>query len=192
MLNIVIFGAPGSGKGTQSEMIAERYGLKHLSTGEILREEIASSTELGKLADSYMSKGELLPDCVVIEMLEELLAKQRDRNGFIFDGFPRTVPQGEALNLLLQRHGKRVNAVVSLEVEDEELIERLLRRGVISGRADDNRQTIESRLKVYYRQTAPLKEFYREQGLLKEIKGVGSIDAIFGSIVKEIDSLSTS
>ncbi len=192
MLNIVIFGAPGSGKGTQSEMIAERYGLKHLSTGEILREEIASSTELGKLADSYMSKGELLPDCVVIEMLEELLAKQRDRNGFIFDGFPRTVPQGEALNQLLQRHGKRVNAVVSLEVEDEELIERLLRRGVISGRADDNRQTIESRLKVYYRQTAPLKEFYREQGLLKEIKGVGSIDAIFGSIVKEIDSLSTS
>ncbi|HHT34040.1 MAG: adenylate kinase [Proteiniphilum sp.] len=192
MLNIVIFGAPGSGKGTQSEMIAERYGLKHLSTGEILREEIASSTELGKLADSYMSKGELVPDCVVIEMLEELLAKQRDRNGFIFDGFPRTVPQGEALNQLLQRHGKRVNAVVSLEVEDEELIERLLRRGVISGRADDNRQTIESRLKVYYRQTAPLKEFYREQGLLKEIKGVGSIDAIFGSIVKEIDSLSTS
>jgi adenylate kinase len=173
-------------------MIAERYGLKHLSTGEILREEIASSTELGKLADSYMSKGELVPDCVVIEMLEELLAKQRDRNGFIFDGFPRTVPQGEALNQLLQRHGKRVNAVVSLEVEDEELIERLLRRGVISGRADDNRQTIESRLKVYYRQTAPLKEFYREQGLLKEIKGVGSIDAIFGSIVKEIDSLSTS
>ena len=192
MLNIVIFGAPGSGKGTQSEMIAERYGLKHLSTGEILWEEIASSTELGKLADSYMSKGELVPDCVVIEMLEELLAKQRDRNGFIFDGFPRTVPQGEALNQLLQRHGKRVNAVVSLEVEDEELIERLLRRGVISGRADDNRQTIESRLKVYYRQTAPLKEFYREQGLLKEIKGVGSIDAIFGSIVKEIDSLSTS
>lgn len=192
MLNIVIFGAPGSGKGTQSEMIAERYGLKHLSTGEILREEIASSTELGKLADSYMSKGELVPDCVVIEMLEELLAKQRDRNGFIFDGFPRTVPQGEALNQLLLRHGKRVNAVVSLEVEDEELIERLLRRGVISGRADDNRQTIESRLKVYYRQTAPLKEFYREQGLLKEIKGVGSIDAIFGSIVKEIDSLSTS
>ena len=191
MLNIVIFGAPGSGKGTQSEKIAGLYGLQHVSTGEILREEIASSTELGKLADSYMSKGELLPDCVVIEMLEELLSKRNGSNGFIFDGFPRTVPQGEALNSLLQRHGEKVNAVVSLEVEDEELVSRLLKRGEIAGRVDDNRQTIESRLKVYYRQTAPLKEFYREQGILEEIKGEGSIDEIFGSIAEKIDSLST-
>lgn len=189
MLNLVIFGAPGSGKGTQSEMIAERYGLQHVSTGEILRAEIASSTELGKLADSYMSKGELVPDCVVIEMLEELIAKKSDAKGFIFDGFPRTVPQGEALNQLLQRHGERVNAVISLEVSDEELIDRLLKRGAILGRADDNRKTIESRLNVYYRQTAPLKDFYRRQGLLKEVVGVGSIDEIFESIVEEIDSL---
>ncbi len=189
MLNLVIFGAPGSGKGTQSEMIAERYGLQHVSTGEILRAEIASSTELGKLADSYMSKGELVPDCVVIEMLEELIAKKSDAKGFIFDGFPRTVPQGEALNQLLQRHGERVNAVISLEVSDEELIDRLLKRGAILGRADDNRRTIESRLNVYYRQTAPLKDFYRRQGLLKEVVGVGSIDEIFESIVEEIDSL---
>ncbi|HCC86308.1 MAG TPA: adenylate kinase [Porphyromonadaceae bacterium] len=189
MLNLVIFGAPGSGKGTQSEMIAERYGLQHVSTGEILRAEIASSTELGKLADSYMSKGELVPDCVVIEMLEELIAKKSDAKGFIFDGFPRTVPQGEALNQLLQRHGERVNAVISLEVSDEELIDRLLKRGAILGRADDNRKTIESRLNVYYRQTAPLKDFYRSQGLLKEVVGVGSVDEIFESIVEEIDSL---
>ena len=189
MLNLVIFGAPGSGKGTQSEMIAERYGLQHVSTGEILRAEIASSTELGKLAESYMSKGELLPDCVVIEMLEELIARKSDAKGFIFDGFPRTVPQGEALNQLLQRHGERVNAVISLEVSDEELIDRLLKRGAILGRADDNRRTIESRLNVYYRQTAPLKDFYRRQGLLKEVVGVGSIDEIFESIVEEIDSL---
>ncbi|MDK2852082.1 MAG: adenylate kinase [Proteiniphilum sp.] len=189
MLNIVIFGAPGSGKGTQSEKIAERYGLQHVSTGEILREEIASSTELGKLAESYMSKGELVPDHVVIEMLEELIVKKSDAKGFIFDGFPRTVPQGEALNQLLQRHGERVDAVISLEVAEEELIDRLLRRGAISGRVDDNRQTIESRLNVYYRQTAPLKDFYRSQGLLKEIVGVGSIDEIFESIVEEIDSL---
>jgi adenylate kinase len=189
MLNIVIFGAPGSGKGTQSEKIAERYGLQHVSTGEILREEIASSTELGKLAESYMSKGELVPDHVVIEMLEELIVKKSDAKGFIFDGFPRTVPQGEALNQLLQRHGERVDAVISLEVAEEELIDRLLRRGAISGRVDDNRQTIESRLNVYYRQTAPLKDFYRSQGLLKEVVGVGSIDEIFESIVEEIDSL---
>ena len=189
MLNIVIFGAPGSGKGTQSEMIAERYGLKHLSTGEILREEIASSTELGKLADSYMSKGELVPDCVVIEMLEELIARNKGAKGFIFDGFPRTVPQGEALNQLLQRHDETVTIVVSLEVEDEELVDRLLKRGAISGRADDNRKTIESRLRVYYRQTAPLKDFYRSKDLLKEITGIGSVESIFESIVKEIDKV---
>ena len=148
MLNIVIFGAPGAGKGTQSDKIAERYGLQHVSTGEILREEIASSTDLGKLADSYMSKGELVPDCVVIEMLEELIARNKGAKGFIFDGFPRTVPQGEALNQLLQRHDETVTIVVSLEVEDEELVDRLLKRGAISGRADDNRKTIESRLRV--------------------------------------------
>lgn len=189
MLNVVIFGAPGSGKGTQSDKIAERYGLQHVSTGEILREEIASSTDLGKLADSYMSKGELVPDCVVIEMLEELIARNKGAKGFIFDGFPRTVPQGEALNQLLQRHDETVTIVVSLEVEDEELVDRLLKRGAISGRTDDNRKTIESRLRVYYRQTAPLKDFYRSKDLLKEITGIGSVESIFESITKEIDKV---
>lgn len=189
MLNIVIFGAPGSGKGTQSEKIAERYGLHHISTGEVLRQEIAASTELGKLADSYMLKGQLVPDSVVIDMLCDLIVKHKGEKGFIFDGFPRTVPQGEALNDMLAKYGEKVSVVLSLETNDEELIARLLKRGELSGRTDDNRETIESRLKVYYNQTAPLKEFYKEQGGLKEIKGVGSIDAIFQSIVKEIDSI---
>ena len=189
MLNIVIFGAPGSGKGTQSEKLVEKYGLQHVSTGEILRDEIESNTELGKLADSYMSKGELVPDCVIIEMLDCLTEKKSDVKGFIFDGFPRTVPQGEALNMLLSKHQERVDAVISLEVEDEELIDRLLKRGQVSGRADDNRKTIEARLKVYYRQTSPLKDFYREQGILKEIDGFGTVDDIFRAIENEIDQL---
>lgn len=189
MLNIVIFGAPGSGKGTQSEKLVQRYGLQHVSTGEILREEIASGTDLGNLADSYMSKGELVPDCIVIDMLDGLIQKNSHVKGFIFDGFPRTVPQGEALNSMLSKHGEVVNAVISLEVADEELIARLLKRGRISGRPDDNRETIEARLQVYYRQTSPLKDFYRERGILREIMGVGTIDEIFMAIEKEIDRL---
>ncbi len=191
MLNIVIFGAPGSGKGTQSEKLVQRYGLHHVSTGEILREEIASGTDLGNLADAYMSKGELVPDCIVIEMLDGLIRKNSHVKGFIFDGFPRTVPQGEALSRMLSKHGEDVNLVISLEVADEELIDRLLKRGQISGRSDDNRETIEARLQVYYRQTSPLKDFYRERGVLREIMGVGTIDEIFIAIEKEIDRLIT-
>jgi adenylate kinase len=189
MLNIVIFGAPGSGKGTQSAKLVEKYTLKHLSTGDILRSEIKAGTELGKLADSYMSKGHLVPDELVIDILDSLIGKHRDAKGFIFDGFPRTLAQGKALGKMLEKHGEGINAVLSLEVEEEELIDRLLKRGQISGRTDDNRETIESRLKVYHSQTEPLKEFYRTHGTLKNIEGVGSIDDIFGSIVKEIDCL---
>lgn len=189
MLNIVIFGAPGSGKGTQSEKIVEKYGLKHLSTGDILREEIKSNTDLGKLADSYMSKGQLVPDELVIDILDNLIAKYNDTKGFIFDGFPRTLNQGEALGKMLEKHGETIDAVISLEVKDEELIDRLLKRGEISGRKDDNRETIESRLKVYHTQTVPLKEYYRQLDTLKNIEGVGSIDEIFNSIEKEIDRL---
>lgn len=189
MLNIVIFGAPGSGKGTQSVKLVEKYGLKHLSTGDILRNEIKAETELGKLADSYMSKGHLVPDGLVIDILDSLISKHSDAKGFIFDGFPRTLAQGEALGEMLEKHGEGIDAVLSLEVEEEELIDRLLKRGQISGRKDDNRETIESRLKVYHTQTEPLKEFYRTRGTLKNIEGVGSIDDIFGSIEKEIDRL---
>lgn len=189
MLNIVIFGAPGSGKGTQSAKLVEKYGLKHLSTGDILREEIKAETELGKLADSYMSKGHLVPDELVIDMLDDIIGRHGDAEGFIFDGFPRTLAQGEALGKMLKKHGVDVDAVISLEVEEEELIDRLLKRGQISGRTDDNRETIESRLKVYHSQTEPLKEFYRTSGRLKSIEGVGSIDDIFGAIEKEIDRI---
>ncbi|WP_313381671.1 adenylate kinase [Proteiniphilum saccharofermentans] len=189
MLNIVIFGAPGSGKGTQSAKLVEKYGLKHLSTGDILREEIKADTELGKLADSYMSKGHLVPDELVIDVLDNLIGKYSDAKGFIFDGFPRTLAQGEALGKMLEKHGEDIDAVLSLEVEEEELIDRLLKRGQISGRTDDNRETIESRLKVYHAQTEPLKEFYRTKGSLKNIEGVGSIDDIFGSIEREIDQI---
>lgn len=186
MLNIVIFGAPGSGKGTQSAKLVEKYGLKHLSTGDILREEIKAETELGKLAHTYMSKGHLVPDELVIDMLDDMIGRHGDAGGFIFDGFPRTLAQGEALGKMLEKHGVDIDAVLSLEVEEEELIDRLLKRGQISGRADDNRETIESRLKVYHSQTEPLKEFYRTHGTLKNIEGVGSIDDIFGTIEKEI------
>ncbi|WP_298646725.1 adenylate kinase [uncultured Proteiniphilum sp.] len=189
MLNIVIFGAPGSGKGTQSAKLVEKYGLKHLSTGEILRDEIKAGTELGRLADTYMSRGELVPDELVIDILEGLIGKNGHIKGFVFDGFPRTLAQGEALGKMLQKHGEDVHAVVNLEVDEKELIDRLLKRGEISGRKDDNRETIESRLKVYHTQTAPLKEFYRARGILKKIEGVGSVDEIFRSIEKEIDTL---
>lgn len=189
MLNIVIFGAPGSGKGTQSELLIEKYGLKHVSTGELLRAEINGHTGLGQMADEYISKGQLVPDEVVIGMLEELVKKNNHLCGFIFDGFPRTLRQGEALDTMLAKHGEKVSAVLSLEVEDGELIDRLLKRGEVSGRSDDNRGTIESRLQVYYDQTAPLKDFYKEQGKLVRIPGQGNIDEIFTSIETVIDRI---
>ena len=190
MLNIVIFGAPGSGKGTQSQLLIDKYNLKHVSTGEILREEIKMGTELGKLADTYISKGHLAPDEMVIDILEELLEHHSDNcRGFIFDGFPRTLSQGEALDRMLLAHNEKIDAVISLEVDEEELFQRLLNRGKVSGRKDDNRETIESRLDVYQKQTAPLKEFYGKQGILKEIHGSGSIEEIFHSIEEEMDNL---
>ncbi len=189
MLNIVIFGAPGSGKGTQSEKLIEKYGLKHVSTGDLLRSEIKKKTKLGLMADSYISKGQLVPDEVVIRMIEGLFDKHQGTPGFIFDGFPRTLTQGKALDEILNKKGEKISMVLSLEVEDEELIERLLKRGEISGRSDDNRETIESRLKVYYEQTAPLKEFYREQGKLVRITGHGSIDTIFESMATVVNRI---
>ncbi len=189
MLNIVIFGAPGSGKGTQSSYLKDKYGLIHISTGDLLRAEIAAKTDLGKMAESYIVKGQLVPDEVVIGMLEDTIKKNPDAKGFIFDGFPRTLAQGEALDKILKKYGKEISIVISLEVDDEELIDRLLKRGELMGRSDDNRETIESRLKVYYNQTAPLKEFYAEQGKLIEIPGKGSIEEIFASIAEAVDKV---
>lgn len=186
MLNIVIFGAPGSGKGTQSELLIKNHGLKYVSTGGILRDKIKKGTPMGKLADSYISKGQLVPDDLVIPMLEDLINDNSSSNGFIFDGFPRTLAQGEALDVILSKLGKEITLVFSLEVDDDELMARLLNRGKDSGRSDDNLRVIESRLEVFHKQTAPLKTFYAKQGKLIEIKGVGTIEEIFDSIEKVI------
>ena len=147
MLNIVIFGPPGSGKGTQSEKITDRYGLFHISTGDVLRKHIKDGTELGKTADSYISKGQLIPDQLMIDILDAYLdANPESQNGVIFDGFPRTIPQAEALGKLLEKRGTAIDAVVGLEVDDEELTDRLVKRGAMSGRSDDNPETLRNAL----------------------------------------------
>lgn len=189
MLNIVIFGAPGSGKGTQSTKLSEKYGLEHVSTGDMLRAEIKAKTEFGLKADSFISKGHLIPDEVMIGMLDDLMKKKNGVKGFIFDGFPRTLAQGKALDEMLEKYEEKVSVVLSLEVEEEELVSRILKRGAISGRTDDNKETVESRLNVYRNQTEPLKNFYNEQVKLVKIPGQGSIDEIFDSIVTVVDRI---
>lgn len=162
MLNVVIFGAPGSGKGTQSERIIKEYGLHHISTGEVLRDHIARGTELGKIADGYISRGQLIPDDLMVSVLASVLDDNPEKTskGVIFDGFPRTIPQAESLKKMLAERGSEVHAVIGLEVPEEELIRRMLQRGKETGRADDNIDTITKRLKVYHEQTAPLREYY--------------------------------
>ncbi len=187
MLNIIIFGAPGSGKGTQSQLLVDKYHITHISTGEILRNEIEHNTKLGELANKYMSKGQLVPDNVVIDILDELFVHNPDSVGYIFDGFPRTMSQGESLDTMLVKKNTKINFVLSLEVDDKHLIERLIQRGQVSGRNDDTPETIKSRLQVYYNQTAPLKEYYAKQGKLVKINGLGTIDEIFSRIEKVID-----
>lgn len=183
MFNIVIFGAPGSGKGTQSENLIKHYGLFHISTGDVLRSHIARGTELGKTAECYISKGSLIPDELMISILADILDNTPEaRDGVIFDGFPRTIPQAQALNTMLAERGAKVDAVVGLQVDDEELITRLLKRGQDSGRSDDNLETINKRLEVYHSQTLPLQEFYQKQGDFLGIKGTGTVEEIFDRI----------
>ena len=189
MLNIIIFGAPGSGKGTQSEKLTERYNLTHISTGEVLRDKIERQTELGILADTYMSKGQLVPDNLVIDMLREFIANSSESKGYILDGFPRTLPQGEAMDKILEEQNESINVVLWLDVDDDELIARLLKRGKDSGRDDDTFDTIKSRLEVYYRKTEPLKDFYSKQGKLVQIDGTGTVDEIFSRIEEVVDNL---
>lgn len=183
-MNIVIFGAPGSGKGTQSEKLIEEYGLHHISTGEVLRDHIARGTELGKVADAIISHGQLIPDELMIEVLADIFKNNPEamEKGVIFDGFPRTVPQAEALAALLKEYGKEVDAVIGLEVAEDELVRRMLERGKSSGRADDNIATIQKRLDVYHRQTAPLQKYYKEQGKYRPVNGNTSVDDIFAEI----------
>lgn len=190
MLNIIIFGAPGSGKGTQSENLIKKYNLAHISTGDVLRAEMKEGTELGKLAEGYITKGQLVPDDVVIGMLANVLDSKKCSTGVIFDGFPRTLAQGKALDKMLEERGEKVSIVVSLEVEEPELINRLIKRGQQSGRSDDNIETIKSRLDVYKNQTSPLKAEYENSGKLVSIKGGGgTVEEIFNLISKAVDKI---
>lgn len=191
MFNIVIFGAPGSGKGTQSEKIIERYGMYHISTGEVLRDQIARGTKLGELANSYISQGHLIPDEVMLRVLANELDSHPDevKKGVIFDGFPRTIPQAEALAQMLNERNTKVHAVVGLEVDDDELMDRMIKRGQATGRADDKPDTIRERLNVYHSQTQPLKKFYKDLGKYHSIPGEGDVDTVFGHIAGKLDNL---
>ena len=188
MLNIVIFGAPGSGKGTQSERLIEEYGLHHISTGELLRRHIAEGTELGNIANTYISQGHLIPDDLMVRVLEDVLESNPEltSKGVIFDGFPRTIDQAKSLNSMLERRGTKVHAVVGLEVNEDNLIKRMLQRGKESGRSDDNIDTIRERLNVYHNQTSPLRDFYIREGKYHAIDGNGSVDNVFDTIRKSL------
>ena len=190
MKNIVIFGAPGSGKGTQSDKLIEKYGLNHISTGDVLRSEIKNETELGKTAQKYIDQGQLIPDDLMISILASVYdGFGRAHKGVIFDGFPRTIPQAEALKAMLSERGDKVAAMLELDVPEDELMKRLILRGQQSGRADDNEETIKKRLVVYHSQTQPLIEWYKREGLHHYINGSGPLERIFGDIQKVIDNL---
>lgn len=189
MLNIVIFGGPGSGKGTQSEKIVAKYGINHISTGEVLRAEIKKGSELGKTAQGYIDQGQLIPDELMINILASVLDSFTDSKGVIFDGFPRTIPQAEALKKVLADRNQEVSIMLDLDVPDEELVTRLIKRGKESGRADDNEETIKKRLNVYHNQTAPLIDWYKSEGQYCHITGVGSMEGIFEEICKAIDQV---
>jgi adenylate kinase len=187
MLNIVLFGPPGAGKGTQSEKLIDKYGLVHLSTGDILRSEIARGTALGMEAKQIMDRGDLVSDEIVIGMIEAKLDATPHANGFIFDGFPRTQTQAIALDDLLQKKGTAISAMLALEVDNEELVKRLLIRGKASGRADDqNEEIIRNRVNEYNNKTLPLKKYYSEQGKFHSIDGIGTIDSIFNQLLERI------
>lgn len=190
MFNLILFGPPGSGKGTQSDSIVEKYGLVHLSTGNLLREEIAQKTPLGIEAKSFMDKGQLVPDEVVIGMVDSYFDKHKDAKGFLFDGFPRTVAQAVALDNLLDLKKTSINSVLALDVSEEELVKRLLNRGKTSGRSDDtNEEVIRKRFSVYSNETTPVAEHYKEENKFILIKGEGAVEEIFESICSEVDKL---
>lgn len=183
MLNLVLFGAPGSGKGTQSAKLIDEYGLYHISTGEVLRDHMARGTELGKTAEKYISQGQLIPDELMIDILDDVLEKNaKGKKGVVFDGFPRTIPQAEALKKLLAKRGTELHAVIGLEVPEEELVGRMIKRGQETGRADDNIDTIKKRLDVYHNQTSPLRDYYTKEGKYLGINGQGVVDEIFQDI----------
>ena len=188
MFNLILFGPPGSGKGTQSEKLIARYGFKHLSTGDILRSEIANKTALGMEAKSLMDKGQLVPDEVVIGMIRSALDNNPGVPGFLFDGFPRTTAQAEALDRLLEQKNAEIGVVLALQVPDEELISRMINRARTSGRSDDaDEQVQRKRLEVYLRDTLPVAKHYAQKNKVMEIYGVGTVDEIFGKLSEEIE-----
>ena len=190
MLNLVLFGPPGAGKGTQSAKIIERYQLIHISTGDLFRKHLSEGTELGKLARKYMDEGNLVPDEVVIGMVDDKISTTTGARGFIFDGFPRTVHQAESLDALLAKKEKTISGMIMLEVPNDELVTRLLKRGETSGRADDQDESkIQNRLNVYNEETLPVADYYQQQGKLAKVHGVGEIDTIFNDLSAQIDKL---
>ena len=191
MFNIVIFGPPGSGKGTQSVRLKEKYRLVHLSTGDILRDAMVKKTSLGVKAQEYMDKGELVPDEDVIGMLMKVLDENIDSNGFIFDGFPRTVKQALFLKENLEKRDTMIYALLTLDVEKEELVKRLIDRGKKTGRSDDELSVIENRINVYHNQTAPVIEFYKKLDKYYPVAGMGTIDEIFDRLCKVIEEVKT-
>ncbi len=190
MFNLILFGPPGSGKGTQSEKLIAKYHLKHLSTGDLLRSEISNKTKLGLEAKGYMDKGSLVPDAVVIGMINDALDNNHDGEGFLFDGFPRTAVQADELDKLLSRKKTCIDVMLALQVSEEELVKRLIIRGETSGRSDDtNEQIIRARIEEYHKKTAAVADHYRKENKVVIVKGEGSIDEIFGRLTKEIDRL---
>ena len=188
MFNLVLFGPPGSGKGTQSTLIIEKFGLRHVSTGDILRDEVARATPLGIEAKKFMDQGMLVPDEVVIGMISSTIDQHPDAAGFIFDGFPRTVAQAQALDNLLEFKNQPIGLVLSLVVSEEELKTRLLSRGASSGRSDDNEEVILKRIQEYRAKTAPVADYYANADKLVEVKGEGNVDDIFNALCEQIES----
>jgi adenylate kinase len=189
MANLILFGPPGSGKGTQAAKLVEKYNLVHISTGDLFRYEMGNDTPLGQEAKSYIAKGELVPDSVTIGMLKNKVEAHPEANGFIFDGFPRTIPQAQALDQLLKGMASGVDALIALQVDDEEIVRRILGRGATSGRADDNDESIiRNRITVYKNETTPVFDYYAVQGRSHSIEGVGSIDEIFGRLCALVES----
>jgi adenylate kinase len=189
MLNIVLFGPPGAGKGTQSEKLIAKYGLTHLSTGDLFRKHLGEGTDLGNLAKKYMNEGHLVPDEVVIRMVEDKISSTKDSKGFIFDGFPRTTAQAEALDVMLRKNGMEISGMIALDVPEDILRERIKERGKTSGRVDDqDEEKINTRIKVYLDETFPVAKYYEKQGKFKKINGVGQIEEIFSLISNVVDS----
>ncbi|HAQ21755.1 MAG TPA: adenylate kinase [Prolixibacteraceae bacterium] len=192
MLNLILFGPPGAGKGTQADFLIEKFKLNHISTGNLLRRQIASGTELGLAAKSYMDKGFLVPDSIVIGMIRTKLLKNKEANGYVFDGFPRTVAQAKSLDDLLSENGMAISGMLCLEVEKKELIDRLLYRGITSGRPDDQDVSIiENRIQVYTEKTMPLKDYYKAQNKYYRVDGTGSVEKIAQRLIETISTLGT-